>query len=306
MSLPLIVVVGSTGLQGSSVVKTLASTNKYQIRALTRDPHKASEKLSLRNVTYVEFDFHKPDTYIEAFKGEVYAVFAMTNFTDPAVLANPKLEIELGNRLVDAAVSNNVKYFIWSTLPSSNEISNGKYKVTHMDNKAEVTSYARSRQSLKSIFVHVPFYLQNFFYVLHDAPEGRFVQWPMPATRTIDYIDITDLGKVVAAVLEAPEQHVNRDILVSAGQASGNDFAAAFTKVTGKQTIYRQISREEYLALLANLPKALSESMDQMMQYYSEYGYHGDRFDSSFARNQLKVEFSSLDDWIANSKFMQN
>ncbi|KAG9008122.1 hypothetical protein FRB94_013679 [Tulasnella sp. JGI-2019a] len=42
---PLVVVVGATGIQGSSVIKALGESNKlYRIRGLTRDLEKPASK----------------------------------------------------------------------------------------------------------------------------------------------------------------------------------------------------------------------------------------------------------------------
>jgi len=300
MSLPIVAVVGATGNQGGGVVRALSASGNYQIRALTRDPKKATDISKLPNVTLVEFDYNKPNTYNEALKGGVYAVFAVTNFYDPAVLANHKLEIEWGKRLVDAAVDNGVKYFIWSTLPHCKEISNGKYKVAHFDNKAEVAEYARSKPSIKPIFVHAAFYLQNFAQMVQKNDKGYSIALPMKATRELDYVDIDDLGKVVAAVLISPDQHVNRDIVASAGQASGTQFAEAFTRVTGTPTTYTELSKADYMKFM---PKGVGDELAGMFQFYSDYGFSGDRYDSSIARKELGVKFNSLDNWIAQSQF---
>lgn len=57
-SAPLIVVVGATGAQGSSVIKALAESDKpYRIRGLTRDPAKpAGQTIAKEGVEVVAFD----------------------------------------------------------------------------------------------------------------------------------------------------------------------------------------------------------------------------------------------------------
>lgn len=57
-SAPLIVVVGATGAQGSSVVKALGeSDSPYRIRAFTRDPTKpAAQKLNEQGIAVVTYD----------------------------------------------------------------------------------------------------------------------------------------------------------------------------------------------------------------------------------------------------------
>lgn len=299
LTLPIVAVVGATGNQGGSVVRHLSATGKYQIRALTRDPKKPSDLSKLPNVTLAAFDYNKPDTVDEVFKG-AYAVFAVTNFVDPAILANHQLEIDHGKAMVDAAVKNGVKYFVWSTLPPCNEISNGKYKLPHFDNKAEVAKYARSQQSLKCLFVHAPCYFQNFDNIIQPSQDGYVISLPMKDTVPLDYIDIRDLGKVVAVMLESPDKYVNRDIVASAGQTTGKELAEAFTRVSGKTTTYTEITPEQYCK---HLPPSLGPELAAMFQFYSDYGYCGDRYDTSLARNELGIKFATLEDWISQSKF---
>lgn len=79
----------------------------------------------------------------------VDTVFAMTSATYELV---SKQEKSQGKSLVDAAVEESVNYFIWSTLPHVEEISEGKILgVLHFDEKAEVEQYLRS-QPIRSAF----------------------------------------------------------------------------------------------------------------------------------------------------------
>ncbi len=70
---PLVVIVGATGVQGGSVIKALAASNKnYRIRGLTRDPSKpAAQALSQQGVEMVAAALYadKKDDAIKAFEG---------------------------------------------------------------------------------------------------------------------------------------------------------------------------------------------------------------------------------------------
>lgn len=75
----LFVVVGSTGQQGSSVIKAIeASPAPYRVRGLTRDPTKpAARALEARGVHVVATDAIQEVELEKAFEGATY-VFAMT------------------------------------------------------------------------------------------------------------------------------------------------------------------------------------------------------------------------------------
>lgn len=82
---PLIVVVGATGAQGSSVVKALAESNKpYRIRGFTRDVKKAeSQAFSAQGVEMVTIDptVENKGAIFAAFEGATYAFVSVVHAT---------------------------------------------------------------------------------------------------------------------------------------------------------------------------------------------------------------------------------
>lgn len=76
-SAPLVVVVGSTGNQGGSVIRALADSNvPYRIRGLTRDAtKKAAQDLSEKGVEMVSVTLSKEREadVLKAFEGATYA-----------------------------------------------------------------------------------------------------------------------------------------------------------------------------------------------------------------------------------------
>jgi uncharacterized protein YbjT (DUF2867 family) len=81
---PLLVVVGATGTQGSSVVHTfLSASPPWRIRGLTRNPSSAASKaLTAKGVEMVAADLDDSSTLPAAFAGAT-AIFAVTDFWGP-------------------------------------------------------------------------------------------------------------------------------------------------------------------------------------------------------------------------------
>ena len=77
-----IAVTMATSRQGTGVVKELSKTNKYQIRAITRNikSTKALELASLKNVKVVKGDLMDPESLNKAFDG-AEAIFGNTTPT---------------------------------------------------------------------------------------------------------------------------------------------------------------------------------------------------------------------------------
>jgi uncharacterized protein YbjT (DUF2867 family) len=63
----LIAVVGATGQQGGAVVRALQAGNRFNIRALTRNPAKHRELAD----EVVQADLNRPETLTAAFEGRM-------------------------------------------------------------------------------------------------------------------------------------------------------------------------------------------------------------------------------------------
>lgn len=73
-SAPLILVVGSTGIQGGSVIKALSQSDRaYRIRGITRDVNKdAAQGLVKQGVEMVSVALDNREQVYDAFKGATY------------------------------------------------------------------------------------------------------------------------------------------------------------------------------------------------------------------------------------------
>jgi uncharacterized protein YbjT (DUF2867 family) len=123
MSQKLVVVLGATGTQGSSVVRSLLSHDGFAIRAMTRDPSSPSaQALKAQGVDVVGGTLTDPASLRRAFEG-AYAVFGVTP-TFPE-----EDEERMGRNLVDACKAAGVELLVWSSLPGVSELSGGKFSV---------------------------------------------------------------------------------------------------------------------------------------------------------------------------------
>ncbi|KAJ6517058.1 hypothetical protein DFH09DRAFT_1332534 [Mycena vulgaris] len=121
---------GATGTHGSAVLKAVLADGTFTPRAVSRNPTRTPPKCLKRRES----------------RGSD-AVFGVTNLWDPSVFPgtfNVKGEIGQGKNLVDATKAVGIKFFVWSDLPSSTALSNGKYStVYHIDNQAVIWEYLK-------------------------------------------------------------------------------------------------------------------------------------------------------------------
>ena len=198
--LPLIAVVGATGLQGGGVVRALEAGRRFKVRALTRNP----EKHRGLAAEVVAADLDRPDTLRAAFAG-AHGVFLVTNFWEEGTD-----EIRQATAAIRAAREAGVKHFVWSTLPNVEEISGGRFHVPHFTGKARIDQRVKEAGFANHTFVIAPMYYQNLLGVL--SPQKRAdgsLGWTIPldpSVRCIHMGDIRELGDIVAGAFAHPEK----------------------------------------------------------------------------------------------------
>lgn len=301
----LLVIFGVTGQQGGSVAKYVINdpelSSIYKVRGITRDSSKPSAKsLMQEGVELVNADMADKESIKRALKG-ADTVFAMTSATYELV---SKQERTQGKRLVDAAVEENVKYFIWSTLPHVEKISEGKILgVLHFDEKAEVEEYLRSKP-IKSAFYAPAMFMQNFNADFGPRPlgDGTYGIFNiLNPDRKVPLLDIVgDTGKFVGAILANPDRYEGKVISSAANLYSMNEVAQTISKVTGKTVNYNQVTEKDYRGFL---PPEAADDLVGMFKHINDNGYFGpgmkDLVDSGI--KQARGHVTSLEEY-----FIQN
>ena len=150
-SQPVVAVVGALGTQGTSVIAALtrsSTTAGWQIRALTSSPESAAAKAldSHSNVSIVHCDVNDLDSIRSAFHNCTH-IFANTAFSGPTLLskgaeAAESLEsLQAMNIVRAAAATGTLRHLVFSTLPDSNVISQGKWKIPHFSSKQDANAF---------------------------------------------------------------------------------------------------------------------------------------------------------------------
>ncbi|KAM0562960.1 hypothetical protein ACHAPJ_001803 [Fusarium lateritium] len=280
-------IIGATGQQGSSVVNFVLNdselSQQYKIRAIGRDVNSdKSKKLKERGVEVVQGDVADAASLKTALTGADTLFF----MTTPAWTATDlKPEFENIKRVADTAVEAGVKYIIFSSLPSTTDVSGGKYTANHpFDAKAEGEKYIRTLP-VKKAFVRLGFFLENIIQVPLWAPQkdadGNWVMSTQLAPQTrIPWIDnASNCGSYVGAILAEPEKYEGVTFDAAVGFYSMEELVAIESKATGKNITYKQISPEEFAA---SLP-ILKDVYVQAFHAADEFGYFGPDGEKSIA-----------------------
>ncbi|KAJ1834121.1 hypothetical protein LPJ63_002189 [Coemansia sp. RSA 2711] len=290
----LVAIIGATGLQGGSVLKTLHASGKYKLRALTRNPDGAAAKSLARKypgVEWVKADLDDPESLREVFSG-VDTVFGMTQFfqksiTDKIESGETDAEFRQGINIVDSAIAAGVKAVIYSSLDSMKQLSHGKYPgVLHFEGKHQVEEYLSSKADrIRGYFIYVGFYMENYTQFARVSPEdGKTVEFtfPLNPTTKLPLVDTAnDVGPVVEYVLEHPEECLGTVAEVSDGYFEAQEMVKAFTEATGKPARYVQIPYDA----------VGSDELAQMFKGIDEFGLFGGRTDFIERNKEMRYKF---------------
>ena len=167
----LAVIVGATGGQGGSAVSAFLEDKTWKVRGITRKPDSEKAKaLAARGVEVVRADLNDEASLVKAFEG-AHTIFAVTDFFEPFMAKGAQYAMEVehsqGTNLAKAAAKTaSLRQYIWSTLPNSSALSNGKWPVPHFEAKAKVDEFIKQDKALlaKTTFLFIAFYAANLFY----------------------------------------------------------------------------------------------------------------------------------------------
>ncbi|GJJ69873.1 NAD(P)H dehydrogenase (quinone) [Entomortierella parvispora] len=274
----ILVVFGSTGNQGGSVVEHVLKdpvlSKEYKIRAVTRDTSKpaAQELTKLGDVEVVQGDLTDAASIKSVLEG------AHTVFVATATVYGERLEeIEKlqGKNAADAAVAAGASYIIYSSQPNVAKVSGGKYtRCGHFDAKNDVEQYIRGLP-IRSAFFGPGTFMQNFANHTGPKPAGDgtyFLASIAVPTAEFPLINIQDTGKWVGAILANPDAFEGKFVPAASEVLTWEEIAQAISKATGKTVVYKQIPES---VLEARMPPGSAPLLVDMFFYFQDFGYYG-------------------------------
>ncbi|KAF3394185.1 NmrA-like family domain-containing protein 1 [Penicillium rolfsii] len=258
----LILVIGGTGAQGSSVVKALSESGRYSVRLLTRNPasDQARKLAALPNVTLLQGSQDNQADLHTAFAGVYGAWVNLDGFT-----IGEKSELFYGVRAYEIARHHGVKHYIFANTDYALRKAgwDEQYHWGHNDAKGRVADLILShgQAGMKTSILTTGPYMDMLFdgmFVPKEQADGSFV-WENPAADgKIPLIALDDVGAYSLWMFDNPAESAGLDLEVATDQVNFTEIAATFTKVTGKQGIHRRIPLEEYLVKAEPYPGAYS------------------------------------------------
>jgi uncharacterized protein YbjT (DUF2867 family) len=284
-----VAVVGATGQQGGAVLHALLQRHEpITIRALTRHPKgRVAHKLaSHSNVEICTCDMNDPASLDEAFKG-TDAVFGMTDFWKGAG-GDPIKEKQQGINLVDAAMRQGVKHFVFSSLEDTRPRVGDKCKerlmadmtVPHFDAKNEVEKYMFEsfNQLYQATAVYPGIFMENLLPGQGLSPQkqenGSYTLYLPTGDAKLAWTTVEDIGGVVAAVIaDGPEKWGGKIVGVSGEHASTATVADLMSQMMDIKVTAATPSPEEWTTQVVKgggLSEEEAKDYRNMFIYYKE------------------------------------
>lgn len=296
-----LVIFGSTGNQGGSVVETVLShpelASKYALRGITRDTNsKKSQNLSSKGVEMVQADLNDTGSINSAVKG-AYGVFAMTDYWS---ILDKEKEISHGKAIVDACKFSGVKHLVWSSLPNVSKLSNGKYRhVEHFDAKALVEEYAEANKGDMILSYFMPaMFMEAVKQISQKDEHGNLsISLPFPDPNFAwPLISATkDTGKFVVGLFEAGEEANGAQIQGVSVWTTPKELMKTLEEKTGKGATFNSIDAATYGSFL---PENIRVDLTEMMQWIGEANYYGKGAEKKQAQSDMYlVRGAKLTSW---------
>ncbi|WP_416840905.1 NmrA/HSCARG family protein [Haloferax sp. DFSO52] len=253
-----ILVAGSTGTQGGSVVDQLLSGKfgEYDVYGLTRNANSdAARALEARGVTVLGGDLTDAERMRDCCEG-MDAVFCVTTFYE----AGTDVETEQGVIFAEAAKEAGVERFVLSSVGKADTAP-----LAHFASKARVEDRVKEL-GFDYTIIRPVFFMQNLtrFYGEELAEEGLSV--PMSSETPLALLDATDIGKAAAMALADPERFVGKTIELAGDNRTPAEIAAALSTVRGHEITHVRPDIDDYRQMVG-------DEMADMYVWYEEVGY---------------------------------
>jgi hypothetical protein len=318
----IIVIVGATGNQGSSVANTFARLPNWKVRAITRNPSSpAAQALAAAGAEVVEADLSDIGSLHKAFQG-AHAIFVNTDFwtvyrplmasiagdTSKCKGEEPgpshvafETEVLYGKNAAKAAAQvSTLERFVYSALPPLKKLSGGKYTQSHhWDSKGTIVEYIENELpelAKKSSFIYLGAYNTNAYLSPRLDPSDGKYKFVLPLTKDarMPIIDPKEsTGPFVRALLENEQPGVKLLAYDADSYLTTQEFVDVWSSATGKDATLVTVTID-FMHEKFGIPMEVLEAP----AFIVEFGYTGSMKLTEPSELITKVETKSFESWM--------
>jgi uncharacterized protein YbjT (DUF2867 family) len=253
-----VLVVGATGKQGGAVARSLLDRG-FQVRALTRDPHKPeAQALVEQGAEVVQGDMDDRSAMDRALEG-AYGVFSMQNFWETGY----DREVQQGKTVADAAKAAGVEHLVYSSVGSAHRQTG----IPHFESKAEVEEHVREI-GLPYTILRPVFFMQNWEMMREMVLGGTLAQ-PLDPDKPFQQVAVEDVGAFAAIAFENPDRWIGREVDLAGDEQTMPEIAETFGHVIGREVSYYQVPWDQF-------EEQMGEEFTVNYRWFNDVGYEAD------------------------------
>ncbi len=274
-------VVGATGRQGGAVARALLAAG-HQVRGLTRSGGDRANELQAAGIDPVVGDLTHQETLTDGMQG-CDVVFGLTT----PFGGGPEVEVKQGTTLIAAAQEAEVGHFVFSSVASADKDT----AIHHFESKRKV-ELLLADSSLSWTITRPVYFMENLLTpaTLQALQEGVFPRH-LPGGVSLQQVNMTDYGAVVADIIGRREAFVGKAVDVASDELTGEEQARILSRLLDREIIYEALPASEFGPDLADLRR--------MYEWFEQVGYSVDL--SALHRSFPDVSFHDFASWAAEA-----
>ncbi|KAG0645816.1 hypothetical protein D0Z07_7777 [Hyphodiscus hymeniophilus] len=318
----IIVVIGATGNQGSSVADTFIKLPGWKVRAVTRNPSSpAAQALANSGAEVVLADLSDITSLSKSFEG-AHAIFVNTDFwgtyrpliaaiatgktipkegePEPSQIAFETEVLHGRNAAQAAAGVSTLERFVYSALPPMTKLSGGKYTHSyHWDSKGTIVDYIeKDLPDLAKIssFIYLGGYNTNaLFSPKLDPTDGKYkFMSPLNKDTRMPIIDQRkSTGPFVRALIEDQKPGIKLLAYDRDSYLTIQEMADVWSRASGREAIVVQVTID-FMHEKFGLPWEVLEAP----KFVAESGYTGSMKMTQPDELTPRVETRSYEEWM--------
>ncbi|KAK7699762.1 hypothetical protein SLS64_011374 [Diaporthe eres] len=298
-----LLITGATGKQGGAVIKALlAAKADFEVLAVTRDTASTSaQRLAGKssNIKLVQGNLDDCDSIFKAAKAASSTpIWGVYSVQTPAMNSKgPIIEERQGKALVDAALKNGVKHFVYSSVDrGGSRSSDNATDIPHFVSKHHVERHLISESKVQGMnwtILRPVAFMENF--------DGGFVgkvfatSWKLVVKRPLQLIATDDIGFFGAKAFMEPETYSGQAISLAGDELKYEEMVDIFKRKTGSATPLT-------FNFLARFVLWLSKEMGTMFAFFEREGYGADLKELK----QTHPGLQNLSTWLETSVYAKD
>ena len=272
-----LLITGATGKQGGAVINALLSSPSIPpitILALTRNPTSASAKALMAKsptIKLVPGNLDDPTAIFTTAATSIWGVFSVQIFRPGH--AGAEREERQSKALIDAALENGVKHFVYSSVDRHGERSDSDpTNVPQFANKYRSEKYLQEKSAGTNMawtILRPVAFMENFTTGFIRKVTAALWKFAIPATKPVQFVATADIGFFAAQAFLNLEQYNGRVLSLA-----GDELTFPQAEIMFKEKIGKELPRTFGIVSWA-LIKAVKE-IKLMFKWLAEVGAAAD------------------------------